>query len=326
VTSLEAAEPDDRPDPGLVTVLVALAANAVVATAKTAAAVVTGSASMVAESAHSWADTGNEIFLLVAERRGNRPADADHPRGHGRETYVWTMFAAVGLLVAGCALSVWHGISELVSEREGPGRFTVNWIVLGTAFVFEGISFVQAARQAHGRGRRFGLHPLAFVLRTSDATLRAVFLEDLAALVGLLIAGVAIGLHQATGDPAWDALGSIGVGLLLGVVAMFLIVRNHDFLVGETIPQSMWDETLSHLLDRDEVERVTYLHIEYVGPMRFFVVAAIDLTGDEPESSVAVRLRRLEAAMERLDPVADAVLTLATPDEASLDDPRPSRQ
>jgi cation diffusion facilitator family transporter len=310
-------------DVGLLTVLVALAANALVATAKTVAAVLTGSASMVAESAHSWADTGNEVFLLVAERRGNRPADADHPRGHGRETYVWTMFAAVGLLVAGSALSIWHGVGELAADHHEHSRYLVNWVVLGTAFVLEGISFLQAAREARGRGRRLGLHPLTFVLRTSDATLRAVFLEDLAALLGLLIAGTAIGLHQVTGDPVWDALGSVAVGVLLGVVAIFLIARNHDFLVGETIPQTMWNETLSHLLAHPEVDRVTYLHIEYVGPMRFFVVAAVDLTGDEVESSVAVRLRKLEADLEHLEPVADAVLTLATPDEPSLTAPEP---
>jgi cation diffusion facilitator family transporter len=313
-----------RRDSGLVTVLVALGANTLVATAKTVAAVLTGSASMVAESAHSWADTGNEVFLLLAERRGSRPADAGHPRGHGRETYVWNMFAAVGLLVAGSALSVWHGVAELVREPDDHTRYVVNWIVLGTSFVLEGISFAQAARQAHGRGRRFGMRPLTDVFRTSDATLRAVFFEDLAALLGLLVAGVAIGLHQTTGDATWDALGSVAVGVLLGVVAIVLIVRNHDFLVGETIPQAMWNETLTALLDRPEVDRVTYLHIEYVGPMRFFVVAAVDLVGDEVESEVAVRLRRLEAAIERLAPVADAVLTLSTPDEPSLATPDPT--
>jgi cation diffusion facilitator family transporter len=302
---------------GLLTVLVALAANALVATAKTVAAVLTGSASMVAESAHSWADTGNEVFLLLAERRGGRPADPGHPRGHGRETYVWTMFAAVGLLVAGSALSVWHGITELL-DGHASGHFAVSWVVLGAAFVFESVSFTQAARQARGRGGHFGMRPLRFVMATSDATLRAVFLEDLAALAGLVLAALGIGLHQATGDPAWDALGSVAVGLLLGAVAIVLIVRNHDFLVGQTVPPGLWDETLALLLGHDEIDRVTYLHIEYVGPMRFFVVAAVDLVGDEQESAVAVRLRRIETDIERHEPVVDAVLTLSTPDEASL--------
>jgi hypothetical protein len=95
-------------------------------------------------------------------------------------------------------------------------------------------------------------------------------------------------------------------------------VRNHDFLAGQTVPPGLWDETLFRLLEHDEIERVTYLHIEYVGPMRFFVVAAVDLVGNEDESTVAVRLRRLAADVERLEPVVDAILTLSTPDEPSL--------
>lgn len=305
-------------DGGVLTVVVAFVANALIAVAKTVASVLSGSASMAAEAAHSWADTGNEAFLLLAERRGSRPADREHPRGYGRETYVWTMFAAVGLLVAGGALSVWHGASELTSASHERGGFTLNWIVLAVAFVLEGISFLQASRQARRQGRRFGIHPVPFVFQTSDATLRAVVLEDSAALVGLALAAGGVGLHQLTGDPVWDALGSIAVGLLLGVVAVVLIVRNHDFLVGETIPKSLWNETLEILLEHDSVDRVTYLHIEYVGPMRFFVVAAVDLVGDEEESSVARRLRALQDDIERHSLVADAVLTLATPDEESL--------
>jgi len=106
--------------------------------------------------------------------------------------------------------------------------------------------------------------------------------------------------------------------VLLGVVALLLIQRNQDFLVGEAVPESLWNETLARLLGHPEVDRVTYLHVEYVGPMRFFVVAAVDLVGDAEESSVAVRLRALEAEIERHEPIADAVLTLATPDEPAL--------
>ena len=313
-TSAPASPPGND---SLVTVLVALGANALVASAKTVAAVITGSASMVAESAHSWADTGNEVFLLVADRRGTRPSDPGHPRGYGRETYVWTMFAAVGLLVAGGALSIWHGVAELRAEGE-TGSYLINWLVLAAAFVFESISFVQAARQAHERGKHYEVHPLRLVLATSDASLRAVFLEDSAALGGLVLAALGVGLHQATGNPVWDALGSIAVGVLLGVVAVLLIERNRDFLVGEAVPLSLWDQMLSRLLAHTEVERVTYLHVEYVGPMRFFVVAAVDLVGNEDEGSVAVRLRRIEADVEQHEPVADAVLTLSTPDEPSL--------
>ena len=125
------------------TVLVAFGANVLVAVAKSAAAVVTGSASLVAEAAHSWADTGNEIFLLIAGRRARRPPDQAHPFGHGREAYVWSLFAAVGLFVAGAAVSVTHGIQELI-HPEPAERFLVGYVVLAVSFVLEGISFLQS--------------------------------------------------------------------------------------------------------------------------------------------------------------------------------------
>ncbi|HET9499136.1 MAG TPA: cation diffusion facilitator family transporter [Marmoricola sp.] len=302
----------------LVTVIIALVANGAIAIAKTVAAVLTGSASMVAESAHSYADTGNEIFLLIAEKRGKRPPDENHPRGHGREAYVWAMFAAVGLFVAGAVLSIWHGVTALFADHHEGTDYLINWIVLAVAFVFEGISFAQATRQAHRLGRTFGLRPIAFALRTSDPILRAVFFEDLAALLGLLLAAAGVGLHELTGNAVWDALGSIAVGLLLGCVALILLVRNHDFLVGETVPKELWDEVLLRLLEHDEVEKVTYLHLEYVGPMSFFLVAAVDLVGDERETELALRLRHLERDLEEHEPVTDAVLTLSTRDEEGL--------
>src|SRR5471030_2831442 len=128
------------------TVLVALAANVLVAMAKSVAAVLTGSASILAEAAHSWADTGNEVFLLIANRRSRRPPDRAHPLGHGREAYVWSLFAALGLFVAGAAVSVTHGIQELL-RQEPANDFVVGYVVLAVSFVLEGISLLQSVRQ-----------------------------------------------------------------------------------------------------------------------------------------------------------------------------------
>src|SRR6476661_4107270 len=200
----------------LLTVVVALVANGLLAIAKSAAAALTGSAAMVAEAAHSWADTGNEVFLLIAERKGSKPRDEEHPRGYGRATYAWSMIAAFGLFTAGAVVSIWHGVSELLATHEEAPSYLVNYIVLGIAFVLEGISFIQASRQVHGASQRFGMHPLRFVAQTSNPTLRAVFFEDFSALVGILIAAAGIGLHELTGEPAYDAIGSIAIGLLLG--------------------------------------------------------------------------------------------------------------
>src|ERR1700745_2268788 len=127
----------------LTTVLVAFGAHVLVAVVKSAAAGVTGSASLVAEAAHSWADSGNEIFLMIANRRARRPPDRAHPLGHGREAYVWSLFAALGLFVAGGAVSVTHGIQELI-HPEPAERFVVGYIVLAVSFVLEGASFLQS--------------------------------------------------------------------------------------------------------------------------------------------------------------------------------------
>jgi cation diffusion facilitator family transporter len=302
----------------LVTVLVALVANALLAVAKTVAAAVTGSAAMVAEAAHSWSDTGNEVFLLVAERRGRRPRDEAHPRGYGRATYIWSLVAAFGLFSAGAVVSVWHGLTELFSE---PGRaaYTANYVVLGLAFVFEGASFLQAARQLRGKASRFGFRPLRYVERTSDPTLRAVVLEDAAALAGLVLAGAGIGLHQLTGRHEFDAAGSIAVGVLLAGVAVFLMSRNMDYLLGgEGDSADLRRGVLASILEHPDVQRVTYLHLEYVGPQRLFVVAAVDLTGDDREAHLAVRLRRVEADIERDQMIEDAVLTLSLPQDPTL--------
>src|ERR1700759_1067250 len=131
----------------LTTVLVALGANVLIAVAKSAAAVVTGSASLVAEAAHSWADSGNEIFLLIANRRARRPPDPAHPLGHGREAYVWSLFAALGVFVAGGAFSIQHGVNQLLHPSPADD-FAVGCAVIGISFVLEGTSFVRSVRQA----------------------------------------------------------------------------------------------------------------------------------------------------------------------------------
>jgi cation diffusion facilitator family transporter len=300
------------------TVIIALVANALIAAAKTIVALITGSASMVAESAHSWADAGNEIFLLVAEKRSAKPRDATHPFGYGREAYVWSMFAAFGLFGAGAVVSVWHGITALGHE-EPEASYTWAYLVLGIAFALESVSFFQATRQTRSEAKRLGLPPLQFIANTSNPTLRAVFAEDAAALIGLVIAGAGIYLHQLTGNAIYDAIGSILVGLLLGVVAVFLIGRNRDFLVGQAVRPELWRRAYDDLHDSPEVERVTFLHMEFVGPGRVFLVAAVDLTGDDTEAKAAARLAELGRQVEEREVVERAMITLSRSDAPAID-------
>jgi cation diffusion facilitator family transporter len=306
-----------RASESLVTVLVAFGANLLIAGAKSVAAVVTGSASLTAEAAHSWADCGNEIFLLIANRRARRPPDRAHPFGHGREAYVWSLFAALGVFVAGGAVSVTRGIQELI-HPEPAGRFLIGYGVLAVSFVLEGLSFLQSVRQARSEAKPLQRDLIEHVMVTSDPTLRAVFAEDSAALIGLVIAAAGLAAHQLTGSAVPDATGSILVGLLLGVVAVVLIKRNLQFLVGEEADPRIRSAVLRALLEMPEVARVTYLRLEVIGPRMVFVTGDVDLTGDDTESHVAVRLRALEAKFCASPAVAGAVLSLSAPDEPAL--------
>ena len=299
------------------TVVIALSANLVIAIAKTIAALITGSASMVAESAHSWADFGNEIFLLIADRRSMRQRDDPHPLGYGREAYVWSMFAAFGIFTAGAVVSIWHGIQQLFAP-EDVTDFGIAYIVLAVAAVLEGVSFTQAFRQARAGGKRRGTSTGFYALTSSNATLRAVFAEDAAALIGLLMAFLGILLHQVTGLAAFDAAGSILVGILLAIVAIVLIDRNRRFLIGEVPDARLRNEVLAGLLGRPEIERVTYLHLEFVGPRKVFLVASVDIVGDETETHVAYALRRVEESLRDHEYIEEALLSLSTPDEPSL--------
>lgn len=304
--------PEKAGGESLLTVLIALGANAVIAVAKSIAASLTGSASLVAEAAHSWADTGNEVFLLIAERRAVRPFDARHPYGYGRSAYVWSMIAAFGLFVVGAVVSIWHGIQQLGAQGEGED-YLIGYVVLAFSAALEGTSFRQAYRQTRSEARRIGVHSFRYIGDTSNPTLRAVFFEDFAALIGLVIAALGMGLHQLTGSAVYDAIGSILVGVLLGVVAVFLIRRNLDFLTGQVVNPTVRDWVLQRLLDTPEVEAVTFLHLEYVGPDRVLLIAAVDHVGSPKEDELAVRHQAIEDRIESDPRVARAFLTLSAP-------------
>jgi cation diffusion facilitator family transporter len=306
-----------RGSASLLTVLVALGANLLVAVAKSVAAAITRSASLTAEAAHSWADTGNEVFLLVANRRAARPADRGHPLGHGREAYVWSLFAALGLFVAGGAVSITHGINELRAPSPAE-HFAVGYVVLGISAVLEGTSFLRSVRQATPEAEALQRDLIEHVMDTSDPTLRAVFVEDASALLGLLLATVGLAAHQLTGSVTPDAIGSILIGLLLVAVAAVLINRNRQFLVGEEADPRVRSVVLQAMLELPQVQRVTYLRLEVVGPRTISVIGDVDLAGDAVESNVAVTLRAVEALVSASPAVAGTVLSLSAPDEPSL--------
>lgn len=254
---------------------------------------------------------------MLANRRSRKPPEPTHPHGFGREAYIWALFAAMGLFVAGGAVSITHGVQELFAEDSG-GEYLVAYIVLAVSFLLEGTSFLQSVRQARPEAESMNREVIEHVLETSDPTLRAVFAEDSAALGGILIAALGLGLHQATGVAAFDAAGSILVGLLLGAVALVLISRNRQFLIGQEADPRVRAATIRALLALPEVDRVTYLRLEVVGPQMITVVGDVDLVGDDIEPNLAVRLRAVEAKLTASPAVVGAVLSLSAPDEPSL--------
>ncbi|QSE86974.1 cation diffusion facilitator family transporter (plasmid) [Rhodococcus koreensis] len=301
------------------TVIIAFGANLGVAIAKSVAAMMTGSASMVAEAAHSWADAGNQVFLLIANRRSARASDEERPLGYGREAYVWSLLAAVGLFVVGGTVSVWHGLTELLHQPDSGEDYLIAYIVLAVAFVLEGTSLLRAIRQLRGEARSYDRDLFDYALETSDPTVRAVFAEDSAALVGIVIAAAGVGLHQITGAAVWDAIGSILVGVLLGAVAVVLVDRNRRFLTGEPGSSELRDAAVARIAELPDVATVLFVRLEYTGPKQIFLVASVDLVGDHAESQVARTLRKLERELERNQHIVDAVLTIAAPDRHDLD-------
>ncbi|MFC6203320.1 cation diffusion facilitator family transporter [Psychrobacter urativorans] len=316
-TSNDAPNNKQRHSGSVITVLIAIGANLLIAIAKSFAAFITGSASMIAEAAHSWADTGNGVFLLIAEKKAVKPADTSHPLGYGKESYVWSMIAAFGVFMAGSIVSIYTGISEW-NAAETETNYTVAFVILAVAFVLEGFSLLQAYRQSKEHGAAINVSAIDYVIDTSNPTLRGVFFEDSAAVIGLLIAAAAMGMHAYTGSPIWDALGSIIVGILLGAVAIFLISRNRDFLVGYRVSDSIHQYVLDKLLVSDDVESVSYLHLEWVGPKKIFMVAAVNFVGDQHEDSIAHKFETIENQFRANPLFQEAILTLSVPNAKPL--------
>src|ERR1700730_15228742 len=215
-------------------IVVALAANLVVAFAKLAAGMLTGSAALLAEAGHSFADSLNEVLLGVSLRRGNVPADAAHPLGHGRERFLWAFMAAIAsFLIVGC-LSIALGVQKLLVGGS-ESNLLVAWLVLGVASIADGVSLLQSLRSA--RREADGTHRSLWrrVLHSSDPTLRAIIVEDVAALVGLGLAAIGLAASALLGDSRWDAVASILIGLLLATTAFGLAWPLSDYLVGRSV-------------------------------------------------------------------------------------------
>ncbi|GGS80329.1 cation diffusion facilitator transporter [Streptomyces tanashiensis] len=255
--------------------IVAAVANLGIAAAKVVAGIVSGSSAMLSEAAHSVADTVTEAMLLTALKRSEKPADEDHPVGYAGERYVWALLAAVATFVGGAVFSVYDGIHTLTHGEE-VGDPTISYIVLGIAFVLEGFSLRTGIKQVRAEAERMKA-PFARYLRlTADTTVKAVVMEDSAALAGLMLAAGGLLGVQITGSDVWDGVASILIGLLLVYVAWVLGRSNAELLIGRPAPRRMRGGIREELLSVPHIIDVLDLITLIQGPGEILVAAKID--------------------------------------------------
>jgi cation diffusion facilitator family transporter len=267
------------------TVVIAAIANLVIALAKFVAGAISGSAAILAEGAHSVADTANQVFLLVSLRMGDRPPDEDHPFGYGKERFFWAFIAAMGIFVLGAGFSFRQGITGLISgHQEDTKGFVAAYVVLVISAVAEGTSWFRAYRQTRAQAREQGMGFREFVRESKDPTVKTVLLEDSGALTGIAIAFVGIGLSQVTGVRALDPIASILIGFLLAYIAIRLGRSTKGLLLGESARPQDREKIRRAIEEHDGVERVIELLTMVLGPASLLVAARVDLgTGMSPD-------------------------------------------
>ncbi|HYD78998.1 MAG TPA: cation diffusion facilitator family transporter [Paucimonas sp.] len=237
-------------------ILYALGANGGIAVAKFGGSLYTGSGAMLAEAIHSLADCTNQVFLLLGLKEAKRPADDEHPMGYGRVVYFWAMMVAILLFFLGGVFSVMEGI-EHWKHPEPLKNATVAMVILGVSIVLEAFSLYGAMKEIRkiAQGKPF----LRWFRETRQSELMVVAGEDIAALVGLVIAFFAVAIAAATGNPAWDAVGSIAVGVLLMLIAVAVTREVKAMITGESADPEIHAAIKAHVEARPEVERVLHL-------------------------------------------------------------------
>ncbi len=275
-------------------VVAALLANLGIALAKLVAFVVTRSSSMLAESVHSLADCGNQGLLLFGAERAKIAPDEEHPFGHGTARYFWAFVVAVVLFTVGGAFALYEGVEKLLDPHHLDNA-AVAIGVLAVAVVLESASMRTAVREA--RPMLDGRTYWRFIRETKTPELPVVLLEDAAALVGLVLALVGVSLTVATGEPVFDALGTVAIGALLVTVAGILAVEMHSLLIGEAASPGEVEAIRRALVSGGDFERVIHLRTMHLGPEELLVAAKVATPRGVPSDVVSARV---DAAEERV--------------------------
>ncbi|MCC8248785.1 cation diffusion facilitator family transporter [Saccharothrix luteola] len=278
---------------GTKAIIAALVANAGIAVAKFVGFLITGSSSMLAESVHSVADTSNQGLLLLGQKTARRKATLNHPFGFGRDRYFYSFIVALMLFSLGSVFALYEGIHKLESHEELSSPI-VAVIILVVAIGLETYSFRTAIVES--KAIKGNATWWQFIRQSKVPELPVVLLEDAGALFGLVLALMGVGLSTLTGDPVWDAIGTICIGVLLGVIAVILIVEMKSLLIGEGAAPAELD-VITDELASGQVQRVIHIKTQYIGPDELLVAAKIALNQGLSITEVA---EAIDAAEQRV--------------------------
>ena len=275
------------------TIAIAFFANLVIGAAKLMAGLASGSTGMLAEAAHSAADSVNEIFLAFGLHRDRQPPDETHPLGHGRERFLWAFMASIASFLIGGCLSIFLAVRNLRGNETLTGG-PWPWVVLAIAFAADGVSWLQGLRQARRQAKEYGVSVWRYLVVASDPVARAVVVEDSAALIGLAVAAAGLLLSRILGSSVPDSIASLLIGILLTATALAVGRPLADYLVGRSIPAAMFERLEAIIRNDPAVEGILSLQSIYTGPEEAVVVAKI-------RPSPAMTIEDLSRAMDELD-------------------------
>jgi len=285
-------------------IIAALGANLGIAVIKFVAFLFTGSSSMLAESVHSVADSGNQALLILGRNRAKRGSTADHPFGYGRERYFYAFVVAVVLFTVGSLFSLYEGYEKVVHPHQVQDPIWA-FVVLVAAIVMEGFSFRTAIGESNEvRGRQGWF---SFIRRAKSPELPVVLLEDFAALLGLVFALFGVTMAVLTGDGMWDGVGTMAIGVLLFVVAVTLAIEMKSLLIGESASADMVTRIVTAIEDGPEIDRVIHIRTMHLGPEELLVGAKIAVNHDETASEVADGIDAAERRLRAAVPIARVV-------------------
>ncbi|KKD02649.1 cation diffusion facilitator family transporter [Streptomyces sp. WM6386] len=289
---------------GTKAIVAALAANLAIAASKFVAFLFSGSSSMLAESVHSLADSGNQGLLLLGGKKAQREATPQHPFGYGRERYIYAFLVSIVLFSVGGMFAVYEGYEKIRHPHE-----IEHWYwpvgVLVFAIIAESFSFRTAIKESNGlRGRQSWKQ---FVRHAKAPELPVVLLEDLGALIGLILALGGVGLALATGDGVWDGIGTLCIGILLILIALVLAVETKSLLLGESAGIEAVQKIEAAIVDGDVVTRVIHMRTLHLGPEELLVAAKIAVRHDDSATEVANAINGAEARIREAVPIARVI-------------------